>query len=142
MVGGALAIGGVALVTLLQTRLEDAARSAATLRARDVAALATSDALPAVLALPGEEDAFVQVVATDGRVLAASENIDGEPAFTDLVPALGQQLRWTGALKRDRSPGTDVDHRAPESTPGPIAPRSTPARVRAPRRRSARFVRC
>ena len=100
-VGVALAIGASVLLALVRSRLDDAATTAATLRARDIASLATAGTLPRHLALPGEESALVQVVDTNGTVIASTENIDGEPAisarrppgaaavaFTMLVPAL------------------------------------------------------
>jgi signal transduction histidine kinase len=102
-VGLALAIGASVLLALLRSRLDDAATTAATLRARDVASLATAGTLPRRLALPGEESALVQVVDANGTVIASTENIDGEPAisnrrpsgatavaFTTLVPALDE----------------------------------------------------
>ncbi|MGB8857829.1 MAG: hypothetical protein WCC60_01170, partial [Ilumatobacteraceae bacterium] len=81
-VGVALAVSAVLLVGLVRSRLDTAATTAATLRARDVAALAEAGALPTMLALPGEESAFVQVVDNTGAVIASTGNIDGEPAVT------------------------------------------------------------
>ena len=86
-VGIALVVGAVLLVGLLRGRLDTAATTAATLRARDVAALAEAGAVPRQLALPGEESAFVQVIDTSGAVIASTENIDGEPAITTRRPS-------------------------------------------------------
>ena len=94
-VGIALTVGAVALVGLLRSRLDAAATTAAALRARDVAALATADVLPRQLALPGEESAFVQVIDAAGAVVASSENIDGEPAITTRRPSGGRPLELT-----------------------------------------------
>ncbi len=86
-VGVALAAAAVLLVGLVRSRLDTAATTAATLRARDVAALAEADALPTTLALPGEESAFVQVVDNTGAVIASTGNIDGEPAVSMAKPS-------------------------------------------------------
>lgn len=85
-VGAALTLGAVFLVNLLRSRLDDAASTAAELRARDIAALASAGALPNPLALPGEETAFVQVVDSQGHVVVSSENVEGEPAISALRP--------------------------------------------------------
>ncbi|MCB0985651.1 MAG: HAMP domain-containing histidine kinase, partial [Ilumatobacter sp.] len=92
IVAAALAVGAIALIGLLRARLDDAATTAARLRARDVAALATSGSLPRTLALPGEESAVVQVLAGRSTVVAASENIDGEPPISTLHPPAGEEL--------------------------------------------------
>jgi len=86
-VGVALAASAVLLVGLVRSRLDTAATTAATLRARDVAALAEAGALPTMLALPGEESAFVQVVDDTGAVIASTGNIDGEPAVSTAKPS-------------------------------------------------------
>ena len=86
-VGIALAISAVLLVGLVRSRLDTGATTAATLRARDVAALAEAGALPRTLALPGEESAFVQVVDETGAVIASTGNIDGEPAVSSVKPS-------------------------------------------------------
>lgn len=83
----ALAVSAVLLVGLVRNRLDTAATTAATLRARDIAALANADTLPPTLALPGEESAFVQVVDEAGKVIASTGNIDGEPAISTVRPA-------------------------------------------------------
>lgn len=94
-VGVAVIIGAVLLVGLLRSRLDTAATTAAALRARDVAALAEAGALPRLLALPGEESAFVQVVDAAGKVVATTGNIDGEPAVASQRPKVGQTLTLT-----------------------------------------------
>jgi len=86
-VGIALSVSAVLLVGLVRSRLDTAATTAATLRARDVAALANAGSLPAELALPGEESAFVQVVDDSGEVIASTGNIEGEPAISTVKPS-------------------------------------------------------
>ena len=94
-VGVALTVGAVILVGLLRSRLDTAATTAATLRARDIAALARADALPEQLALPGEESALVQVVDANGHVIASTANIEGEPAITPRRPIGSELLELT-----------------------------------------------
>jgi len=98
IVAAALVAGAFLLTGLLRSRLDDTATTAARLRARDIAGLAASDSLPATLALPGEESAVVQVVSSSGAVVAASQNIDGEPPITTLQPAAGHELVTTMAV--------------------------------------------
>ncbi len=94
-VGVALTIGALLLVAMLRGRLDNAATTAATLRARDVTALAEAGALPRQLALPGEETAFVQVIDQAGSVIASTENITGEPAISTARPAGVNALKLT-----------------------------------------------
>ncbi len=95
IVGVALAGGAVLLVAVLHSRLDDAASTAADLRVRDIAALAAADALPARLALPGEESAFVQVVDDAGSVVASTENVEGEQAVSQRRPSADERLLLT-----------------------------------------------
>ncbi|MEY2554391.1 MAG: hypothetical protein QOC57_2251, partial [Ilumatobacteraceae bacterium] len=94
-VGVALVIGAMLLVGTLRGRLDTAATTAATLRARDIAALAAAGTLPRQLALPGEETAFVQVIDQAGAVLASTENVAGEPAISSGRPKGTQPLKLT-----------------------------------------------
>ncbi|MEY2523910.1 MAG: hypothetical protein QOJ66_2475 [Ilumatobacteraceae bacterium] len=94
-VGIALVVGAVLLVGLLRGRLDTAATTAATLRARDVAALAQAGTIPRTLALPGEESAFVQVVDKAGAVIASTGNIEGEPPISTRKPAALEPLALT-----------------------------------------------
>ena len=127
-VGLALMIGASVLLTLLRSRLDSAATTAATLRARDVASLATAGTLPPRLALPGEESALIQVVNASGAVIASSANIDGEAAistrqpagptavaFTALIPALSDSHEMRIVALRTTIAGRDVTVYAGES---------------------------
>lgn len=91
-VGLVLTIGAFVITATLRSRLDEAATNAALLRARDVGALVQAGALPRTLALPGEESAFVQVVDTSSRVIASTNNIEGEPAVSVLRAANGRTL--------------------------------------------------
>ena len=94
-VGVALTIGAMLLVATLRGRLDNAATTAANLRARDISALAEAGALPRQLALPGEETAFVQVIDQGGSVVASTENIAGEPAISTARPTGTNALELT-----------------------------------------------
>lgn len=86
VVAVALAVAGTVLLLLLRDRLEAAELSAASLRTRDIATTIEEEDVPEDLSFPGDEDGFSQIVAADGTVLAASENIQGEPALSSLRP--------------------------------------------------------
>ncbi len=66
VVAVALGIGAVGLVGLVRDRLIEGQRTAAELRAQDVAALAESGELPDDLSFPGEDDGLTQVIDSSG----------------------------------------------------------------------------
>ena len=78
VVGATLAVGAIALVSILRASLERGVTNTALVRAADVASLARAGTLPASLAFPGEERSIIQVVAPDGTVVASTGNIAGE----------------------------------------------------------------
>ncbi|GAA4050267.1 HAMP domain-containing sensor histidine kinase [Streptomyces shaanxiensis] len=82
----ALVAAGVGLVVGLRTELSDDVRDAARARASDVArVIEAGRGVPApTVTAPDEE--FLQVVAADGTVVAASENVEGRPALARLDP--------------------------------------------------------
>lgn len=84
VVGVALAAGAVTLVLLLRDQLTDDVRRAAQLRAEDVASVIDAGATLGQLSV--DDDVFVQVVAPDGEVVAASSNVEGAPAVVELEP--------------------------------------------------------
>ena len=92
VVGVALVIGGVTLVGLLRNSLTDQVRTAATLRAEDVAGVLEAGTSPARLAVSDEEDLVIQVIDAAGQVVASSENVHGEPPLADLAPGRSTQI--------------------------------------------------
>ncbi len=98
LVGAALVAGAALLVDLLHSRLDDTARTAASLRAADVAGLANAGALPRALALPGEESSVVQVVNAAGVVVSSSDNIAGEVPISDRRPTSEAQLSFVAVV--------------------------------------------
>ncbi|MCU1496296.1 MAG: putative Histidine kinase [Acidimicrobiales bacterium] len=86
VVAVALCFGAVRLVGLVRDRLIEGQRTAAALRAQDVAALAESGQLPDNLSFPGEDAGLTQVIDNSGTVVAATDNLEGEPPISDLRP--------------------------------------------------------
>lgn len=81
IVATTLAVGSVLLLWRFKASLDDNRRSAAVTRAYDIASLAATGRLPAVLTLPNQDATYAQVLDRSGRVLAASANIAGERAL-------------------------------------------------------------
>ncbi|MEU8803192.1 HAMP domain-containing sensor histidine kinase [Spirillospora sp. NPDC048819] len=92
VVAGALIVAGLAVVLLLRASLGGQADLRAEVTARDVAAQLATGTPYANLDLPDGEDHPVQVVDEDGRVLAASEDLEaiegtGSPGVRPARPA-------------------------------------------------------
>jgi signal transduction histidine kinase len=83
VVGLALALAGIAMVTLLERSLRQNVRTSAMLRAEEIAEELASRVPTDALALggPKEDEEFVQVVDADGHVVIASSNVAGRPAM-------------------------------------------------------------
>jgi signal transduction histidine kinase len=77
VVGATLVVTGTALAIVLRHTLTEQVREDAELRAQEIAAGWRSDSSP--LAVGDAEDQLVQVVDADGRVVASSPNVAGEP---------------------------------------------------------------
>jgi len=86
IVGIALVVGGLVLVRLLRTSLNDNVQTAAELRARDVVASLEGGAAPSTLTVAGEEKSLIQVLDPTGAVVASSQNVEGEPPIARLAP--------------------------------------------------------
>jgi len=82
--GLALAVAGVGLVTILRRTMTENLDSALSVRARDIAALIEGGTAPDAVVISDEEDSLVQIIS-DGRVVASSNNIEGESPFTTQV---------------------------------------------------------
>jgi len=82
----AVALAGGAVVVVLSTRdnLTDEVRTAAELRAGDVASALEDGTLPATLTVDDAEEVVVQVVDGNGTVVAASANVAGRPPVAAL----------------------------------------------------------
>lgn len=82
----ALAIGAVALVTVLRRSLTDQVRTAAQLRAADVLDSLATGELTATLAVGEEDDLFIQVIDERGVVVTASRNVSDRSPVADVPP--------------------------------------------------------
>ncbi len=99
-----LAVGSMVALGSFHASLIGNLRAAAMSRASDIASLARSGHLPAVLGLPGQEAGFAQVVGPKGGVVAASANLAGEPA---VGPWLGPGSRAEARVIDGQSVGQD-----------------------------------
>lgn len=86
VVGVALLVGAVGLVLATRYSLTSDVRNAAELRAGEVAAVLEAGTEPGRLAVGDEEEMVIQVLDGAGRVVAASENVEGVDAVADLKP--------------------------------------------------------
>ena len=93
ILGLTLAVGGAAMLTLLERSLVGNLDDVADVRADDIAAVARAGALPDTLAL--EEDAVGQVVDEGGRVIAASPNASNRSPISTLHPLSKQPVSRT-----------------------------------------------
>jgi len=92
VVGVAMAGGAVVLVMVLRDTLVREARSAARLRAEDVAAVLASGTSPRGLAVEDAEDQLIQVIDGNGRVVVSSHNAAGLPPVARLRPGASAVL--------------------------------------------------
>lgn len=97
VVGIALAIGAASLLLILHRSLLGSVDQAISLRVQDVAAQAQKGDLPLSLSVPREEDTMVQVVGAGGRVMASSDNLNGEPPVFQFVPKANPQFMTVSA---------------------------------------------
>jgi signal transduction histidine kinase len=88
----AIAIAAAVLVTSLRGSLIETSDDSSKARARELTVAADKGLLTGVIANIAEEG-VAQVVADDGKVLAASENVQGEPRISTVVPPLGKPVR-------------------------------------------------
>ncbi|MGH3713967.1 MAG: sensor histidine kinase [Micromonosporaceae bacterium] len=91
VVGVALVLGAVTLVSVLRATLTDNVRVAAELRAYEVAAVLEAGGRPS-LAVTQPDEQLIQILDADGRVVAASSNLEGRPAVAPLRPGQVREL--------------------------------------------------
>lgn len=85
MVAVALVLGAVTLVLVLRATLTGNVRSAAELRAGEVAAVLSAGAGSPSLAVSAPDEQLIQVLDQTGRVVTASANVVGKPAVARLA---------------------------------------------------------
>ncbi len=81
----ALAAGGVGLVMILQNTMIDNVDTALRLRAADIGGLLEGGTNLTDVTIVDEDESFVQIIA-GGRVVAASENVEGEEPISTESP--------------------------------------------------------
>ena len=88
----AIAIGATVLVTNLRSSLIEAADVSSRTRANELARAAVKGQLPETIANIAEEG-VAQVVADDGTVIAASDNVRGESRISHMTPRRGEPVK-------------------------------------------------
>lgn len=91
-----LALAGLALVALLRTTLTTGIDASVRTRADEIAALVQAGTLATVVPAAQDEGSVVQVLDGTGAVIAASGNIQGEPAL--VAPSVGGALHTAAGL--------------------------------------------
>jgi signal transduction histidine kinase len=113
IVGVAMGIGGLLLVRLHRDQLTSDIQTVARIRSHDIAAdLATGSAARSLGTSDGD-GSFAQVVDSDGRVVLASPNIEGEPRVSRLTaPRRGIATSTVDRAVADDSPFRVVARRS------------------------------
>ncbi len=88
----AIAVSSAILVTSLRDSLIDASDVSSRARAKELTVSAARGVLTEKIANIAEEG-VAQVVRDDGRVLAASENVEGEARLSEVVPERGRAVK-------------------------------------------------
>lgn len=84
-----LVAASIALMSLLTKELTESGDATSQARVRDLLAAAADGSLPARIDL-GDDESVAQVVAADGTVLAASDNVEGRPPLVSPGSASGE----------------------------------------------------
>jgi signal transduction histidine kinase len=92
VVGAALLIGSVLMVSLLRRSLTDDVRTAALVRAATVADFLRSSPPGEPIPIGDQEEEFAQALDADGRVVASSANLSGRPPVVRLAPGETRRL--------------------------------------------------
>jgi signal transduction histidine kinase len=112
VVGGALVLGGLALVQQVRGSLTEGVEATAQAQSRDVASLLRLGQLPAQLPT-GRGDTFTQVVSADGHVLATTASLLGtRPISRARIGEEGTVLSNIPLLS-DNQEGHDADDGGP-----------------------------
>jgi signal transduction histidine kinase len=95
VVGVALLIGSVLMVSLLRRSLTDNVRTAALVRAETVADFLRSSASGDPISVGDKEEEFVQAVDAQGQVVASSANVSGQSPVLRLSPGETGRIEHT-----------------------------------------------
>ena len=88
----ALVLGMVFLVNRHRNGLTADLETTARLRAADIVAALEGGSLPSSIAIPVEDEAFVQIVDASGTVRRSSPNIEGEARIATFAPGAARTL--------------------------------------------------
>ncbi len=91
VVGVALVAGSVAMLAFLHRENDKRIRSAARLRAQEIAAVLQAGETPRTLAVDDEEEVLIQILDRSGAVVVSSPNMAGLPAVAEVQP--GETIR-------------------------------------------------
>jgi signal transduction histidine kinase len=116
VVGVALAVGGIWLVSAQRHSLTENVGTTASLRARDIALTVADGDFPDVLAVPHGDENLVQVVNASGDVVASSANIRGAPRLSTLSPGTSGTASRDGDLSEGDGPFRIVARRVSTSS--------------------------
>lgn len=108
IVGVALLLSSMALVSAVRHTLTGEARTAASSRAREVARSLRRGTAPPDLAVGRDDGLAIQIIDERGKVVAASENIAGRPVIAKLRPTHSVKVN----LPIDNHPFVVVAHSA------------------------------
>jgi signal transduction histidine kinase len=88
VVGIAVVVGSFVFVSLLRDNLTEGVRDAARLRANEIATSIEAGSRPADISLAGAEkdEQMIQILDSDGGVIASSPNIEGQKPIAQLRP--------------------------------------------------------
>lgn len=84
VVGVALVAGSVTMLAFLHRESDKRIRSAARLRALEIAAVLHAGETPRTLAVDDEEEVLIQILDSSGAVVASSPNMAGHPAVAQV----------------------------------------------------------
>ncbi len=117
--GLTLAVASVALVLTLESRLTAGADALARSRVNDLLDLAATGDLPRELDNLDDEG-VAQVVTADGRVLAASSNVAGQPRISTVSPGTALEVSTVDAPDDDETERYRLGAGAGGSPDGPV----------------------
>ena len=101
VVGAAVVVAGLIMVVLLQRSLTADVQASALVRARAAAVALASGQDVAAIPVGNEDEEFVQVLDSHGRVVQASPRLAGQPAVVALSPGEVRRLRDLPQLFND-----------------------------------------
>ena len=95
VVGLALLAGAAGMITLLHRAHEDNVRTAARLRANEIAAVIEAGQPPGALTVDDDEEVLIQVLDASRKVVASSPNVAGRAPVADVRPGDAKRVDET-----------------------------------------------